>query len=58
MALPEGEVFALNITPPINLSEGAVMAIVALALGATLIGIAIDQILLSIQNRNKPHGNF
>ena len=29
------------------------MIVLALALGATLIGIAIDQILLSIQNRSK-----
>ena len=53
MALSEVEVFALNITPPVNLSVGAVMVIVALALVATLIAVAIDQILLSIQNRSK-----
>ena len=40
------------------MSEGAVMEIVALALVATLIAIAIDQILLSIQNRDKTHGDF
>ena len=34
------------------------MEIVALALVATLIAVAIDQILLSIQNRDKTYGNF
>lgn len=58
VALSEVEVFALNITSPINMSVGAVMVIVALALVATLIAVAIDQILLSIQNRDKQHGNF